>query len=571
MLADSFKFKGHDCFKNDWSGFDAFKPISVIIGRNNAGKSQLLDVLERLTVDGLQDLEFAFRCSGVLDENSLKAVFKERLRDGGLPGNHWNNHGQQFMGKPIEWQRDIDGTTIDVVSLDYPPGSPSLDKERGRKIGEAAKSATTPLHGRTFRRLFADRDVQPEGENDSFPLTPDGAGATNIIRRYITGADYPEDLIQVELLEALCEIFGQDGDFQSIDIRQLGASAGEDKRKKWEVFLHEPEKGSIPLSRSGSGIKTVVLVLLNLLVYPKIEDKAKSEYVFAFEELENNLHPALLRRLLKYLKDFVSREECFLFLTTHSSVALDFFGTRPDAQIVHVTHDGQSATTKAVSAHFDHVGLLTELGSRPSDLLQANGVIWLEGPSDRTYFNRFIELFSDGELREGRDYQCAFYGGSNLANATFAAPEETDETFTNLLRLNNNIAVICDGDRIADSGKGSRIKGRVQRVKQEVEQIPSAFLWITDAKEIENYIPGLVWAKVYGLPSVPDPDKYDRFPTSDLKNVDFVPRNLKRKSFDKCDFAMNAVGHLTREALVDRFDFEARIESLVDRIKAWNE
>ena len=44
MIVDSIYFKGHTCFKNEWSGFDTIKPINVIIGRNNSGKSHLLDL-----------------------------------------------------------------------------------------------------------------------------------------------------------------------------------------------------------------------------------------------------------------------------------------------------------------------------------------------------------------------------------------------------------------------------------------------------------------------------------------------------------------------------------------------
>ena len=30
-------FKDYRCFKDEWSGFDEFQPINVIIGRNNTG------------------------------------------------------------------------------------------------------------------------------------------------------------------------------------------------------------------------------------------------------------------------------------------------------------------------------------------------------------------------------------------------------------------------------------------------------------------------------------------------------------------------------------------------------
>jgi hypothetical protein len=302
-----------------------------------------------------------------------------------------------------------------------------------------------------------------------------------------------------------------------------------------------------------------------------LESKEKNQFVFAFEELENNLHPALLRRLFQFITNYVERESCTLFLTTHSSVALDFFGYRKDTQIIRVDHDGETASTKTISAHFDQVELLTELGSRPSDLLQANGVLWLEGPSDRIYINHFINLYSNGSLREGRDYQCAFYGGSILAKTTFVSPDVADPTFTNLLRLNHNVAIICDGDRTAKSGKGSRIKERVRRIKEEVEQLKSAFLWITETKEIENYIPGSVWSLVYGVKNIPDPGQFDTFPCISSDDSGFVQRHLNRRTFDKCDFATQAINHLNRENLSNRFDFDTKMSELVERIKQWNE
>jgi len=69
---------------------------------------------------------------------------------------------------------------------------------------------------------------------------------------------------------------------------------------------------------------------------------------------------------------------------------------------------------------------------------------------------------------------------------------------------------------------------------------------------------------------LPDPERYDRFPTSDLKKTDFVLKHIKRKSFDKVDFAMKAVDHMTRDGLASRFEMQTEMERLVATIKAWN-
>ena len=136
-------------------------------------------------------------------------------------------------------------------------------------------------------------------------------------------------------MNALNSIFGNDGQFSEIQVQHHDETPGE-KQDHWEIYLGEDKKGLIPLSKSGSGLKTILLVLLNLLVMPKIENRDKSEFVFAFEELENNLHPALLRRLFQYIEEYAINENAHIFLSTHSSTALDFFGVSENAQITHV-------------------------------------------------------------------------------------------------------------------------------------------------------------------------------------------------------------------------------------------
>ena len=376
-------------------------------------------------------------------------------------------------------------------------------------------------------------------------------------------------MIQQELLSSLNEIFGRDGRFSEIQVKVHDDQKAGGLENHWEIYLGEKRKGLIPLSKSGSGLKTVLLVLLNLLVVPKIENVTKSKYVFAFEELENNLHPALLRRLFQYLETYARQEKATIFLTTHSSTALDFFGMSENAQIIHVVHDGKTASATTVAAHFGYLEVVSALGARPSDLLQANGIIWVEGPSDRIYLNRWIQICSDGELQEGRDYQCAFYGGSLLARTQFKPPEEADMDFVNLFRVNQNIVVVCDGDRLT---KSAPFKERVKRIRAEVQKIPDAHIWITCATEIENYIPGAVLEKVCGLSSASDPEQFENFfPRKRSQRKSYVETKMNRNDVDKMSLAAMSVRHMNKDAMARRFDWENQMRIIVDRINSWKE
>ena len=573
MKADSIHFKGHSCFKNDWAGFDEIKPINVIIGRNNSGKSHLLDLVEALCDGKLFSRGWEYWCRGVLDEASLKRVFSENSSQGDLRGNHWSDHGQYLVNAEVTCKiianevsevKFLDNFDLTYSPSQYYPKDPSSIKQlsdaRISRVKEDLMFITHQLNGTAFRRLFADRDIKTELPSTELGLGSDGAGATNIIRRFITSEKLPREVIQNELLDALNSIFGSDGQFSEIQV-QIYDEAQEDAIKDhWEVYLGEETKGLIPLSESGSGLKTVFLVLLNLLVVPKIEDKNKSQITFAFEELENNLHPALLRRLFQYLEDYAVNEKATIFLTTHSSIALDLFGVSDRAQIIHVSHDGESARTTTVPTHSNLIKIVSELGARPSDLLQANGLIWVEGPSDRIYLNRWIELYTDGRLREGRDYQCVFYGGALLAQVQFASPENEAAKLANLFQINHNLVVVCDGDRTA---KGSDLKPRVERIREEVKKIDGAHIWITDAKEIENYLPGSVLAKAAGLPSLPDPKKHESWSS-------YIEKNMDGKRIDKVDLAISSTPSMTIKLMQGRFDWKEQMKQIVERIDSWN-
>jgi hypothetical protein len=104
----------------------------------------------------------------------------------------------------------------------------------------------------------------------------------------------------------------------------------------------------------------------------------------------------------------------------------------------------------------------------------------------------------------------------------------------------------------AHSKRFALIKGRVQRINAEIKKIPGAHIWVTEAKEIESYAPGLVLQKVFELESVPDPGQYDVFfPLDDSakKGASFVECHLKRKGIDKMDLAVQAAPHMTKEQM----------------------
>lgn len=552
----SLKISNYKCFGSEAIGYERILPVNLIIGRNNTGKSTLLDLVDYITSPrdfsrlGHKGQAPQVIISGTLHEEELRAVFSPNISGGEISGNHWE-YGKRLMGHAIAWAVTKDG--YHVVAL-----TPSIEDKLNTYANNLAIKKGNPFSGLSFKRLLADRDITPEPGNDGLVIQSNGGGVTNAIRAYLNRSDLPSSMVERLLLSELNSIFEPDGSIARIIVQQVG-----DINSNWELYFEETEKGLVPLSHTGSGLKTILLVLAFVHLVPHIENKSLSKYLFGFEELENNLHPALLRRLLLYLRGIAEREGCRFFLTTHSNVAIDLFSSDEKAQILHVTHDGKCATAKRVTTYVENRGILDDLDIRASDLLQANGIVWLEGPSDRLYFNRWVELWTGGRLKEGAHYQCVFYGGRLLAHLSANDPDVDTADVVKILRVNRNAVLIIDSDR---KRKGQPINATKQRVIAEVEGF-GGMAWLTAGKEIENYIPASALAALYGTQNSTALEQYQDL----AEYLNNIKADEGRKFLrNKVLFAERVCPYVTRVDVENTFDLHEKVKAACKHILKWN-
>lgn len=569
MSEFSLRASNFKCFGAEPQGFDDIKPINLIIGRNNSGKSTLLDLLAVAASTSPHIPESSWHAGNTpelisetaLSDTELAQVFLPNVSGGEIGDNH-SVMRRPLLGARIKvalsWRAgEINRfRSVDVSLRSH--GRPEL-----AALPEyAARLSNLPdrnrLRGLAFRRLLAERNIKPEPDDSSLVIEGDGHGATNLIQSFLNKAHLPSQLVEVTLLEALDTVFGPDGRFTRI-LCQHHAT-----QNNWEIYLEEAGKGRIPLSLSGSGLKTIVLALCFVHLLPVVEKSPLKGFIFAFEELENNLHPALQRRLLSYLAELAVTQEFPLFLTSHSNVAIELFSKRQDAQIVHVTHNGRTAATRTVRAYVDRKGLLDDLDVRASDLLQSNGVIWVEGPSDRIYVNRWIELWSGGDLVEGNHYQCVFYGGRLLAHLNAEALEEGEQGVA-ILQVNRNAALVIDSDKRDAATTVNKTK---LRLLAEMESI-DALGWITDGREIENYIPAEAISAWLGDSSGP-PEMVGSF-ESFFAYIDRLEEGRGRRyEKQKPLLAEEVTPYFTKDNLASVPGLKDKLDRLCGEIRRWN-
>lgn len=339
MEYENFSIKNYKCFQNQ-TIIKSIKQINIIIGRNNIGKSSLIDAIEYL--NGFKE---GFENSEVIEtltvtEDNLQNGFSKNIY---YPYDYTHSlydRAIQYCGRKvlrkIEYSQSnsLIKQKYELVDYERTIDNDFINSNKNNWDDYVKKSKR---NNKIVKRIFGERDIKSEVQENNNIINGNGVGSTNILRRYLYLNELDEKIVKKDILNKLNEIMGSDVHFEEINVQIIN-----EEKNEWEIYLKENSKPRVALSKSGSGLKTILLILIYTLLIPKMENRLLCDYIFAFEEIENNLHHSLLRRTLKYIEE-VSNEGAQFYLTTHSNIMLDSFQNTNDVSFYNVTKDEKSS------------------------------------------------------------------------------------------------------------------------------------------------------------------------------------------------------------------------------------
>jgi putative ATP-dependent endonuclease of OLD family len=545
---DVVRVKGFRCFVDEVAL--PMSDFTAILGRNDVGKSSLMEALQLFFDDAAPDAgdvclhggdkevriicEFSDLPSGlVLDAEHPTSLEAEYLL---------NASGRLEIHKVYDGNLKTPKLKATLVHAQHPTAAGYADllklknkelKERAERLGvelaqtprnintalrraiwqsaqdlvrgptllDVADESTKQIWGQLkeclpiFALFKADR---PSTDQDAEAQDPMKAAVLEALKAHEAKLEELRAAVESSVLEVARLTVSKLGEIDPNLAKELKPTV---QKPNWaSVFkIALTDEAAIPVNKRGSGVRRMILLNFFRARAERRNQDAKSPgVIYAIEEPETSQHPKNQRLLLRALFDLAEQPGCQVLITTHNPVLARDLPTS-SLRFVFKT----ATNSREVLGASDEVYRLAaqELGVLPDNSVKA--FIGVEGTNDINFFRVISQVLSQREpdipdlSKAEEDGHVIFIplGGSNLANWV-----------GRLANLNRPEFHLFDRD-MAPPAQPKYATDAIQ-----INARDGCLAVHTDVREVENYLhpdaireewPGMVWQDHAAFTDVP--------------------------------------------------------------------
>jgi predicted ATP-dependent endonuclease of OLD family len=281
----------------------------------------------------------------------------------------------------------------------------------------------------------------------------------------------------------------EEHDYQK-ERKALNGNSKEKDNKKISLYFHKdgtPGYG-IEYESLGDGVKRALSVFSAIKLTEKWKDTRGDirSLPFTFiDEISLNMEHKLVNEIFKFIKSESNNRQ--IILTTHSNFFIDEAVLNKE-NILKIDKHESKTQVLSINKKEQLLDIVNQLGYKASQLLQTNGVIWVEGQSDVIYIEHFLNLYFQkhniSHLKRGVNYEFLYYGGSNVKHYTFD-DDSLPKVLINYISIQPNYFFVFDRDNFDKTPRPKREENKLKLMEQINND---KHWWMTQDRTIECYL-----------------------------------------------------------------------------------
>ena len=346
--------------------------------------------------------------------------------------------------------------------------------------------------GRTIFKSVIGNEQPTNRTGSSYALDNEGTNISDYIESLITSK--PELLNQIKI--HFKRIFNEEIEFKKGILNQSDLQ---------ERILVKIRGKWTPLDKFSDGMRRVLRILFQL-------EETKG-YVLLIDEPELHLHPDAMKKLREIL--YENKNNTQIVCATHVALFID--PNYIDTLILN-RKTGENYSPEILSAQ-EIDKALDEIGSSGLNSLFYEVIVWVEGPYDIPYIERFLDIFAN-EIKGNNRTKIGIQPIFGLKNMLIHMD------LRNIKGINRKGIFVIDSDlKSATEDLNKEKKDFKKKCKKNNFEC-----WITKRREVENYIPRDILETEFNLkPGTVKLGKYDDIEKSLKKSKKEIAKKTSKK------------------------------------------